>query len=168
MSNLNQIKREIKIFKITIAKFVKKVKHSMGVSKIKKTSQDRMILKLVKSLLENKDMHVFFSPISSKVYVHSPEKEIVVIYDLYKISITNHKFFFTSYLMEGVGEEIIKIAKERIETEMSHIDVEAKSNEMNFLNDVYKNFSNSQSQKEVVLSSGFLNADKYLEELALK
>jgi len=173
MLDLHRIQREIKVMKISMAKFFRRVKHSVGASRIKKTSQDRMLLKLVRSLLENDDMHVFFSPISAKVYVHSANKEIVIIYDLYKISITNHKFFFTSYLMDGVGEEIINIAKARIEREMSYIDKEVSQNETNFLNDVYQKFNGKDSLDDSgSLGSNFLNHDKinaeYLDELMMK
>ena len=158
MASLRKIKREIKILKIVIAKFIKKVKHSMGASQIRKTPQDRMILRLVKSLLANQEMHVFFSPISSKVYIHSKDKDVIVVYDFYKISLTNHKFFFNSYLPDGVSEEIIRIAKERIEYETSLIDKEANVNEMNFLNDIYGKFSQkSDTEEETGLSQGFFS-----------
>jgi hypothetical protein len=136
----------------------------MGSPRIRQTSQDRIINKVVKSLLERDDSHVFFSPISSKVYVHSEDRSIIIIFDLYTISMTNHKFFFTSSLKEGMGEEIFKIAKERIEKEMKDIEREVRRNEMDFLCDVYENFSKPKDKKDITRNFEIIEKDDNIFE----
>ena len=136
----------------------------MGSPRIRQTPQDRIINKVVKSLLERDDSHVFFSPISSKVYVHSEDRSIIIIFDLYTISMTNHKFFFTSSLKEGMGEEIFKIAKEKIEKEMKDIEREVRRNEMDFLCDVYENFSKSKDKKDISRNFEIIEKDDNIFE----
>lgn len=148
MKHLRKLGREIKLIRISIAKFFRGLRHSMGSPRVRQTPQDRMINKVVKSLLERDDSHVFFSPISSKVYVHSEDRSIIVIFDHYTISMTNHKFFFTSSLKEGLGGEISKIAKERIEKEMKDIEREIRRNEMDFLCNVYEDFSKPKDKSD--------------------
>ena len=139
MVNLTRLKRKIKILKITVAKFFREFRHVMGSVSIKKTSQDLLIIKLVKSLIYRKDCKVIYSPNSSKVYVYTKNKDVVVIFDLYTINISNHKFFFNCHLKEGMGEEIVKIAKERIAEESNAIETMVNQNQKDFLSFIYEN-----------------------------
>jgi len=164
MTHLRKLRREIRLTRISIAKFFRGLRHSMGSPRIRQTPQDRIINKVVKSLLERDDSHVFFSPISSKVYVHSEDRSIIIIFDLYTISMTNHKFFFTSSLKEGMGEEIFKIAKEKIEKEMKDIEREVRRNEMDFLCDVYENFSKSKDKKDISRNFEIIEKDDNIFE----
>jgi len=164
MINLRKLRREIKLTRISIVKFFRGLRNSMGSPRIKQTSHDRIINKVVKSLLEREDSHVFFSPISSKVYIHSEDRSIIIIFDLYTISLTNHKFFFTSSLKEGMGEEIFKISVERIEKEMKDIERKVRRNEMDFLYDVYENLSKSKDKKDIPRNFEIIGKDDNIFE----
>lgn len=139
MINFTRIKRKIKIVKISVAKFFREFRHTLGYVNVKKTTQDLLLTKLVKSLIYRKDCKVIYSPNTSKVYVYTKNKDLVIIFDLYTITISNHKFFFNCHLKEGMGEEIVKMAKERIQEESNVIERMINQNQKDFLTFLYEN-----------------------------
>ena len=134
--------------KVRIIRFFRGISYGVGIMKTPKSSQDILLIKTVKSLLDEKTVRVFYSPLSSKVYAYTKDKKIIVIFDLYSISITNHKFFFTTTMRDGVGEEIINCAKARIENDMKEIEHIISANEKAFLSEVYDNFKTEKVRQE--------------------
>ena len=65
-----------------------------------------------------------------------------------------------------MGEEIFKIAKERIEKEMNDIEREVRRNEMDFLCGVYENLSKSKDKKDIPRNFEIIGKDdNILEEM---
>jgi len=141
----DSFKRRIKVKTI---RFFRGISYGVGIMKTPKSPQDILLVKTVKSLMDDKTVRVFYSPLSSKVYAYTKDKKIIVIFDLYSISITNHKFFFTTTMRDGIGEEIINCAKARLEKDMKEIEDTISTNEKAFLYDVYESFKNSKSKQE--------------------
>lgn len=134
--------------KVRIAKTIRGISYGIGIMKNPKTPQDLLILKIVKSMLENNDNRVMISPSYPRIYLYTKDRSVTVIYDMYNIRISNHKFFFTSALREGVGEEIIKLAKERIEKDLMRVENTIYDNEKNFLQNVYSNLEENSNKSE--------------------
>lgn len=63
-----------------------------------------------------------------------------------------------------MGEEIFKIAKERIEKEMKDIEREVRRNEMDFLCDVYENFSKPKDKKDITRNFEIIEKDDNIFE----
>lgn len=138
MPNFTTFKR---ILKIRFIRRWRSLTYAIGFMRTKKKYSDLLLIKTVKLLIQSPDVRVFFSPISSKVYAYNKEKSIIVIFDNYSVNITNHNYFFTTSLKDGLGEEIMNSAKERIEKDVSELESVITMNEKDFLKSVYTNFS---------------------------
>jgi len=137
MKELGSYKRKIKV---EISKFFRKLRFGILSMREEKNAQDRLIVKIVRSLLDDKETRVVHSPNSNKTYIRTKDKKITVIFDIYTIRITNHKFFFTGTLKDGIGQDMTDLAKARIEREMNVIDQDVITNEKEFLLNVYDTF----------------------------
>ncbi len=131
------LRRTRKRIKIALAKFNRAVTKGVWSISAPKTKNDRMVIKIVGTLLQNKDTRVHYAPNSSRIYLHTKDRRYIVSFDRYSIRITNHRFFFSTDLRDPVGDELIKLATERLESDLMKLDVEVNYNEDTFLNDVY-------------------------------
>lgn len=145
MKELGSYKRK---FKVGISKFFRKLRFGILSMKEDKNAQDRMTVKIIRSLLDDKEVRVVHSPNSNKTYIHTRDRKIIVIFDLYTIRITNHKFFFTGTLKDGIGQDMADLAKARIEREMNIIEQEVTTNEKDFLLNVYDTFVSPKIETE--------------------
>lgn len=108
-----------------------------------KTKQDRMIIKVVSSVLDSAGAKVYYSPRNSrgpKVYIHTKDKRYIITMTKTQVSITNHKFFFNSYITDQMAESLINLALTKLEDDLKRLDSEIVSNEDNFLGDLYETF----------------------------
>lgn len=146
MNNMKNLKRRIKVFRLTL---LKKISIFLGSYKDPMNSQDRKIKRVVKQFILKENTKVHHSPNNLTFYVYGPERRVVIVFNPYYIRITNHKFFFNSGLHEKVYEEISILAKEKIENSFKKIEKEISYNEENFLEDLYENFSKNKSRTKV-------------------
>jgi hypothetical protein len=138
MFKFDSLKRKIKA---AIARKWRGISYGIGFMKTKKKFSDMLLIKTVKSLIDSPNCRVIFSPLSSKIYAHHKDKNIIVIFDGYSVNITNHKYFFTTTLKDGLAEEIMKAAKERIERDVTELESVITVNEKDFLKNVYSSFT---------------------------
>jgi hypothetical protein len=135
-------RRTRKKIKIAFAKLNRAVTKGFWTISAAKSKNDRMVIKIVGTLLENKETRVhyapnFYAPNSSRIYLHTKDKRYIVSFDRYSIRITNHRFFFSTDLRDPVGDELIKLATNRLEEDLMKLDGEVSYNEDMFLNEVY-------------------------------
>jgi len=130
-----------------MAKLTRGVRHTAWSMRVPKSSQDRMIVKIVKSLLESQSARIFFSPRSSKIYIYTEDKSYTIVFDRYSINITNHTFFFTYSLKEDIGNDLVNSAVERLEKDRISLEEEMIFNEKNFLGDVYDKINKKNKQE---------------------
>ena len=145
MIKITYLKRKIKV---TLQRIYRWFKSGVWSDPQNKTQHDRLILKVLRLFLANPEVRLFYSPLSSKVYAHTADKKIIVIFDEYTLNITDHKVFFTTYLKRGIGPEIMEYAKERIHNDMSIIEKAILVNENVFLSSLYDKFSNKPPTEE--------------------
>ena len=131
------LRRTRKKIKITFAKLNRAVTKGFWTISAAKSKNDRMVIKIVGTLLQNKETRVHYAPNSSRIYLHTKDKRYIVSFDRYSIRITNHRFFFSTDLRDPVGDELIKLATNRLEEDLMKLDVEVSYNEDMFLNEVY-------------------------------
>jgi hypothetical protein len=131
------LRRTRKRIKIAFAKFNRAVTKGFWTISAPKSKNDRMVIKIVGTLLQNNETRVHYAPNSSRIYLHTKDKRYIVSFDRYSIRITNHRFFFSTDLRDPVGDELIKLATDRLEKDLMKLDVEVNYNEDTFLNEVY-------------------------------
>jgi len=146
MLKITYLKRK---FKVTFERIYRGLKHGVWADAQTKNKHDRLILKVTKLFLSDPGVILFYSPLSSKVYAHTLDKKIIVIFDEYTLNITDHKVFFTTYLKQGIGPEIMEYAKERIHSDMSIIEKAILVNENVFLSSLYNKFSSKPLDEEL-------------------
>lgn len=141
---LRRIRKKLRIF---LAKFNRAVTKGIWEIRAEKTKQDRMVIKIVRTLLDTPDSKVYYAPNASRIYLHTKDKRYIISFDKQSIKITNHKFFFNADLREHVGEELVAAATERLESDLKKLNQEVAYNEDSFLDDVYSNFKKKSREK---------------------
>lgn len=139
------LRRTRKRIKITFAKFNRAVTKSFWTISASKSKNDRMVIKIVGTLLQNNETRVHYAPNSSRIYLHTKDRRYIVSFDRYSIRITNHRFFFSTDLRDPVGDKLIKLATDRLEKDLMKLDVEVNYNEDIFLNEVYSTVKRKNS-----------------------
>ena len=139
------LRRTRKRIKITFAKFNRAVTKSFWTISASKSKNDRMVIKIVGTLLQNNETRVHYAPNSSRIYLHTKDRRYIVSFDRYSIRITNHRFFFSTDLRDPVGDELIKLATDRLEKDLMKLDIEVNYNEDTFLNEVYSTVKRKNS-----------------------
>jgi hypothetical protein len=139
------LRRTRKRIKITFAKFNRAVTKSFWKISASKSKNDRMVIKIVGTLLQNNETSVHYAPNSSRIYLHTKDRKYIVSFDRYSIKITNHRFFFSTNLRDPVGDELIKLATDRLEKDLMKLDAEVNYNEDSFLNEVYSTVKRKNS-----------------------
>jgi hypothetical protein len=140
---LRRIRKKIKVFLARTLRMIIKGSYRKSSSR---TKQDRMLLKIVRTLLNTPDSKVYCLPASSRVYVHPKDKKYIIVFDYGGIKISNHRFFFNTSIKYRVGEEIVNAAKDRMERDLLKLNQEISYNEENFLDDVYLNFKKAKEK----------------------
>jgi hypothetical protein len=138
-------RRTRKKIKIAFAKLNRAVTKGFWTISAAKSKNDRMVIKIVGTLLQNNETRVHYAPNSSRIYLHTKDRRYIVSFDRYSIRITNHRFFFSTDLRDQVGDELIKLATDRLEKDLMKLDVEVNYNEDTFLNEVYSTVKRKNS-----------------------
>ena len=139
------LRRTQKRIKIVFARFGGAVIKGIWTISTSKSKNDRMVIKIVGTLLQNNETSVHYAPNSSRIYLHTKDRRYIVSFDRYSIKITNHRFFFSTNLRDPVGDELIKLATDRLEKDLMKLDAEVNYNEDTFLNDVYSTVKRKNS-----------------------
>jgi hypothetical protein len=132
------IRRGVKVF---LLRSLKKISIFTGEKSERMTSQDRKIKRVVKKFINKKTTKVYYSPNNLTFYIYSQDRKVVIVFNSFYIRITNHKFFFNSYLHDNVFKELESLCRSKIEEEFKKTEKEISYNEENFLDDLYDNFS---------------------------
>ena len=106
--------------------------------KYEMTNQDRIIVRLVKSMLAKEDLKIFYAPISHSIYMETDDHEYTVIYDNNEIRVANHKIFLSTKMNMKVGDELMRIGRRKIERSINSLDVNIRKNEIRFIEDIAK------------------------------
>lgn len=106
--------------------------------KYEMTNQDRIIVRLVKSMLAKDDLKIFYAPISHSIYMETDDHEYTVIYDNNEIRVANHKIFLSTKMSMKVGDELMRIGRRKIERSINSLDVNIRKNEIRFIEDIAK------------------------------
>lgn len=140
----NRIRRKLKVKMARISKGVKSGVWSMNAPK---NPQERLIIRIVKMMMERDDNVVFFSPEVGRIYSYTKDKKYIVVFDQYSINISNHNYFYTYGITQSLGSQILKFATKRLESDRIRLEEEMFFNEKNFLNDLHTNLSKGSSRK---------------------
>jgi GTPase SAR1 family protein len=140
---LRRIRKKIKVFLIRTSRMF-----TGGVygKRISKSKQERMLLKIVRTLLNTPDSKVYCLPASSRVYIHPKDRKYIIVFDYDGIKISNHRFFFNTSIKYRIGEEMVNAAKDRMERDLLKLNQEISYNEENFLSEVYSNFKRTRER----------------------
>jgi hypothetical protein len=134
--------------KVKAARIAKGVRYGVWSMRAPKNPQERLILRIVKNMLEKDDSIVFYSPEVGRIYVHTKDKKYIVVFDRYSVNISNHNYFYTYGITEVLGNDIINSAFRRLERDRAKLENEMFFNEKNFLNDVYSHVTKKSSRGE--------------------
>lgn len=105
--------------------------------KHRRSKNERMIIRIVRSVINVPDSRVYYSPKSSRFFLHTKDRRYIISMDSESIRITNHHFFFNSDLRSSVSDELMGLAFSRIEEDMIKLESASIFNENIFLNEVY-------------------------------
>jgi len=155
---IRRIRKKIRIY---LAKINRAIVKGMWEIRSEKTKQDRMVIKIVRTLLDTPDSKVYYAPSASRIYLHSRDKRYIISFDKQSIKITNHKFFFNADLREQIGEELVSAATDRLERDLKKLSEEIVYNEDAFLEEVYCNFKKKTRGKTIPTNT----SDKILDDL---
>lgn len=141
MNYISTLKRRLKI---KTGRIIKGFKYGVWTMN---GPQERLILRIVKNMIDKEDTTVLYSPETGKIYAHTQDKKYIVVFDRQSINISNHNYFFTYGITEVLGTQLLRLATKRFEMERVKLDDEMYFNEKNFLNDIYLNVSRKSNSK---------------------
>lgn len=148
--SMYNLKRKIRV---KFARFAKGVRYGVWSMKAPKNPQERLILKIVRNVINKDDSVVFYAPdtenFAEKFYAHTKDKKYIIVFQKYSINISNHNYFYTYGISESLGREIINCAYERLERDRVKLEEEMLFNERSFLNDVYTHVT-KKSNKNMI------------------
>jgi len=124
-------------FKVKFARMVKGVKYGVWLMKAPRNPQERLILRVVKTMIEREENAIFYSPEVGRIYIYTPDKKYIVVFDKYNVNISNHSYFYTYGINESLGNTILRYANNRLEKDRVKLEQEMFFNERNFLKEVY-------------------------------
>lgn len=113
-----------------------------------KSKQDRMIIKAISSILDSPGIKVIYSPVGSKVYIHTKDKRYMIILSKSHVSITNHRFFLSSFVSDQMGESLMRISLTKLDEEVKKLEAEIRDNENHFLEDIYQSFRRKRAKSD--------------------
>lgn len=133
--------RKWRKFMFSIFKVYRAFDQGFAVVRNKKTKQDRLIIKVISGLLNLPETTVIYIPRDgSMVYIHTSDNKYIATVTRYQVKITNHKFFFVSNITDQMGESLINLALDKLESDVKTMEAGMMSNEENFLTDIYHEF----------------------------
>lgn len=133
-----------KKIKLRFARYYRLISGRSSEIKHRRSKNERMILRIVRGVMNSPESRVHYSPKSSRFFLHTGDKRYIISMDSCSIRITNHHFFFNSDLRLPVGEELIALAFSRIEADMTKLESDSIYNENVFLNDVYASIKKNE------------------------
>ena len=110
----------------------------------RRTKNERMIIKIVRGVINAPDSMVHYSHNSSRFFLHTKDKRYIISMDSCSIRITNHHFFFNSDLRLPVADQLISLVFSRIEDDMKELESDSVYNENIFLSEVYEAIGNKE------------------------
>ena len=137
MINTSTIRFKRKI-KHKMARILKGFRYGIWSMNAPKNSQERKILRVVKTMIEKDQNILFYSPETGRIYVYTTDRKYMVVFDRYNVNISNHNYFYTYGISESLGNAMHRCAANRLEKDRVKLEQEIFFNERNFLNDVYK------------------------------
>lgn len=114
--------------------------------KHRRSKNERMIIRIVRSVINVPDSRVYYSPKSSRFFLHTKDRRYIISMDSESIRITNHHFFFNSDLRSSVSDELMGLAFSRIEDDMIKLESASIFNENIFLNEVYNSIRSKEDE----------------------
>jgi hypothetical protein len=156
---MNSIKRNWKKSIIYLLKLKRAIGFSLSAAKSSKTKQDRMIVKVVSSVLDSPGIKIYYHPhgqTGPRVYIHTKDKKYIICLSKSHVRISNHKFFFSSYITDQMSDSLIQIALNKLEKEMERLEFESIESEDSFMSEIYQSFR-KKTLREEMKSSGPLN-----------
>jgi hypothetical protein len=115
---------------------------------IQQNPQERLILRVIKMMLERNDTLVFYSPETGRIYIHTSDKKYIIVFDKYTVNISNHTYFYKYAVNEYIGQKILSHVYARLERDRLRLEEEIVFNEKNFLTDVFNHISPKSKKKD--------------------
>lgn len=112
--------------------------------KTAKTKQDRMLMKIVTTLLENPTAIIKYFPQGPRVLVYTGDLNYIVSITRYEIKITDQNLFFDSYISDTLSENLMQLALVRLEEEFNFLEKRITGKGDAFLDEIYTHFKISE------------------------
>jgi hypothetical protein len=141
--NLRRFKKRVKL---SFARFSRIATGRSSEIRRRKSKNERMIVRIVRSVLNVPDSRVYYSHKSSRFFLHTKDRRYIISMDSESIRITNHHFFFNSDLRSSVSDELINLAFSRIEEDMIKLESASIFNENIFLTEVYNSIRSKEEE----------------------
>jgi hypothetical protein len=122
-----------KRFFIRIKNIYKRLFKIFGERDYVMTEEDKVIVKLVHSMLAKDDIKIFYAPLSHSIYMQTDDHEYTVIYNDNEIKVCNHKVFLSTKVNFKVGGNLMKTGKRKIEKLIQEMESETRKNEIEFI-----------------------------------
>ena len=114
------------------------------IPKYKPNKKEEIVITIIKSLLEQNDTDVKMAPITDRYYILNKRLEYWVKVSADGISITNHKFTYTSASSMQFQDMVIEIVKTAIEAHRNKFEATVFQNELDLLQSIVKNIKNTK------------------------
>ena len=144
----NMFRRKWRRLILLLYKFYRAFDLGYNATRMPKSKQDRMIIKAVSSILDSSGVKVIYSPVGPKVYIHTKDKRYMIILSRSQVSITNHRFFLTSFVSDHMGESLMNLSLIKLDEEVKKLEWEIRDNENHFLDDIYQSFRNKKMKSQ--------------------
>lgn len=105
----------------------------------KPTKKEQILLNVVKTLLEQEDTDIKMAPITGRYYITNKRLEYWVKVSEDGISITNHKFTYSSATPVTFQDMVIGVVKEAIEKHRNEFESAVFQNEVELLESILTN-----------------------------
>jgi hypothetical protein len=114
------------------------------IPKYKPNKKEELVLSILKNLLEQDDTDIKMAPITARYYLVNKRLEYWVKVSEDGISITNHKFTYSSSSPMQFQDMVISIIKEAIEESRTKFESTVFQNEIELLESIIKNIKEKQ------------------------
>ena len=103
------------------------------------TKKEQLVLNIIKGLMEHDDTDIKMAPISGRYYIVNKRLEYWAKISEDGISITNHKFTYSSATAVAFYDMVIALVKEAIEKHRNEFESTVFQNEVELLEAIFKN-----------------------------
>jgi len=103
--------------------------------------REQLVLNIIKGLLEHEDTDIKMAPLTGRYYVVNKRLQYWVKVSEDGVSITNHKFTFSSATSITFYDMIIDIVKEVIEKHRNEFEATVFQNEIELLDSILNNIN---------------------------